>query len=335
VILMDLTHMSKFFVQGREAEKYLNLICANNVAVPVGKIVYTQWLNERGTIEADLTVTRLAEDGYLLVLVDAAHTHCETWLKNHIPPEAHVFITDMTSSYNLLNVQGPKSRQLISLLTNADMSNAAFPYFTTQEIDIGYAIVQALRVTYVGELGWELYVPTEFTLHVFDALVEAGAEVGLRHAGFQALDTLRLEKAYRDYGHDIDNTDTPLEVGLGSFVDFEKPGGFIGKEALLRHKESKPFKYRLVQFLLDDPGPLLYGGEPIFRDGVRVGYLSAGGYGHTLGGGVGLGCVENEAGASVDFIKNGSYEIEIASQRYPARVSLKPMYDPHGIRVRS
>lgn len=335
VILMDLTHMSKFFVQGREAEKYLNQICANNVAVPVGKIVYTQWLNERGTIEADMTVTRLAEDCYLLVLVDAAHTHCETWLKNHIPPEAHVFVTDVTSSYNLLNVHGPKSRQLLSSLTSADISNEAFPYLTTQEIDIGYALVRALRVTYVGELGWELYIPTEFTLHVFDALVEAGAEVGLKHAGFQALDTLRLEKAYRDYGHDIDNTDTPLEVGLGFFVDFDKPGGFIGREALLRHKESSPYKYRLVQFLLEDPEPLLYGGEPIYRDGVRVGYLSAGGYGHTLGGGVGLGCVENEAGVSVEFIKSGSYEIEVASRRYPAKASLGPMYDPKGLRVRS
>jgi 4-methylaminobutanoate oxidase (formaldehyde-forming) len=335
VILMDLTHMSKFLVQGREAEKYLNRICANNVAVPVGKIVYTQWLNKRGTIEADMTVTRLAEDCYLLILVDAAHTHCLTWLKDHIPPEAHVFVTDVTSGYNILNVQGPKSRQLISALTSADLSNEGFPYLTAQEIDMGYALVKALRVTYVGELGWELHVPTEFTLHVFDALVNAGADVGLKHAGFQALDTLRLEKAYRDYGHDVDNTDTPLEVGLGFCVDFDKPGGFIGKEALLRHKESGPFKYRLAQFLLEDPEPLLYGGEPIFRDGVRVGYLATGGYGHTLGGAVGLGNVERETGVSVDYIKQGRYEIEVASRRYPARISLRPMYDPKGIKVRS
>jgi 4-methylaminobutanoate oxidase (formaldehyde-forming) len=165
--------------------------------------------------------------------------------------------------------------------------------------------------------------------------VEAGAGAGLRHAGFQALDTLRLEKAYRDYGHDIDNTDYPMEVGLGFFVDFEKPGGFIGKEALMQHKESGPYKYRLVQFLLNDPEPLLYGGEPIYRDGARVGYLSAGGYGHTLGAAVGLGCVENEDGVSTDFIKSGSYEIEVASQRFPAKASLRPMYDPKGIKVRS
>jgi 4-methylaminobutanoate oxidase (formaldehyde-forming) len=335
VILMDLTHMSKFFVQGRDAEKYLNRICANNVAVPVGKIVYTQWLNERGTIEADMTVTRIAEDCYYLVLVDAAHAHCDTWLKTHIPMDAHVFVTDVTAAYNILNVQGPKSRQLIASLTSADLSNEAFPYMTAQEIDIKYALVNALRVTYVGELGWELHVPTDFTLHVFDALVETGSEIGLRHAGFQALDTLRLEKAYRDYGHDIDHTDTPLEVGLGAFVDFNKPGGFIGKEALLSHKRARPYKYRLVQFLLEDPEPLLYGGEPIHRNGLRVGYLSAGGYGHTLGAAVGLGNIENEDGVTADYIRNGNYEIEVAGRLIPARVSLRPMYDPEGLKVRS
>jgi 4-methylaminobutanoate oxidase (formaldehyde-forming) len=334
VILMDLTHMSKFLVQGRDAEKHLNRICANNVAVQVGKIVYTQWLNERGGIEADMTVTRLAEDSYLLILVDAAHNHCLTWLKRHIPPEAHVFVTDVTSGYNIINVQGPKSRQLINRLTSADMSNEAFPYLTAEEIDIGYALVKALRVTYVGELGWELHVPTDFTLHVFDALVEAGGDLGLKHAGFQALDSLRLEKAYRDYGHDIDNTDTPLEVGLQYFVDFDKPGGFIGKEALLNQKEEG-VKSLLVQFLLEDPEPLLFGSEPIFRDGVFVGDLGAGSYGHTLGGAVGLGNVENEEGVNADFIKSGSYEIVVSGKRYKAKASLRPMYDPKGKRVRS
>jgi glycine cleavage system aminomethyltransferase T len=205
------------------------------------------------------------------------------------------------------------------------MSNEAFPYLTMQEIDIGYALVKALRVTYVGELGWELYVPTESTLHVFDMLVEAGADVGLKYAGFQALDTLRLEKAYRDYGNDIDNTDTPLD----------KPGGFIGRETLLRQKEEGVLKRRLVQFLLEDPEPLLYGGEPIYRDRERVGYLGTGGYGHTLGGAVGLGHIKNREDVTADFVKSGSYEIEVASVRYPARASLRPMYDPKGIRVRS
>jgi glycine cleavage system aminomethyltransferase T/glycine/D-amino acid oxidase-like deaminating enzyme len=334
VILMDLTHMSKLLVQGRDAEKVLNCICANNVAVPVGRIVYTQWLNERGTIEADLTVTRLAEDCYLLVLVDSIHRRVAGWLGRHIPADAHVFVTDVTSGYNIINVHGPKSRQLVSGLTMADVSNEAFPYLTMQEIDIGYAPVKALRITYVGELGWELYVPTEFTLHVFDLLVEAGQDVGLRLAGFQALNTLRLEKAYRDYGYDVDNTDTPLEAGLGFAVDFDKRGGFIGREALLRQKEEGVLKHRLVQFLLEDPEPLLYGNEPIHRDGELVGYLRSGGYGHTLGGAVGLGSVENEQGVSADFVRGGSYEVEVAGVRYPAQASLRPMYDPQGERIR-
>jgi len=335
VVLMDYNVMSKILVQGREAEKYLNRICANNVAVPVGRIVYTQWLNERGTIEADLTVTRLAEDCYLVVSADGSNTHIKAWLKSHIPADAHVFITDITSGYTILNVQGPKSRQLLGSVTSADMSNEAFPYLTMQEIDVGYALVKALRVTYVGELGWELYIPSEFSLHVYDTLVGAGQELGLKHAGLQALDSLRLEKAYRDYGHDIDNTDTPLEVGLGFCVDFDKPGGFIGREALLRHKESGPPKYRLVQFLLENPEPLLYYSEPIYRDGELAGYIYSGSYGHTLGGSVGLGHVANEAGVTRDYIKSGAYEIDIAGVRYPARASLRPMYDPKNLRVRS
>jgi 4-methylaminobutanoate oxidase (formaldehyde-forming) len=241
----------------------------------------------------------------------------------------------VTSAYNIINIHGPKSRQLISGLTSVDMSNVAFPYLTMQEIDMGYAPVKALRVTYVGELGWELYVPTEFTLHVFDRLVEAGEAVGLKHAGFQALDTLRLEKAYRDYGHDIDNTDTPLEAGLGFAVDFDKPGGFIGRDALLRQKKEGVLRQRFVQFLLEDPEPLLYGDEPIYRDGKRVGYLGSGGYGHTLGGSVGLGYVEHEEGVTAGFIKSGRYELEVVGRRYPAKASLRPMYDPKGKKVRA
>ena len=187
----------------------------------------------------------------------------------------------------------------------------------------------------MGELGWELYVPTEFTLHVYDKLVAAGGDVGLKHAGFQVLDTLRLEKAYRDYGHDIDNTDTPLEAGLGFAVAFDKPGGFIGRDALLRQKEAGILQYRLVQFLLEDPEPLLYGGEPIYWEGNRVGHLEGGGYGHTLGGSVGLGYVRRDEGVTADFIKNGRFEIEVVGQRYPAKASLRPLYDPKGLKVRA
>ena len=334
VVMMDMTHMAKFMVQGDDAENVLNRICANDVAVEPGESVYTQWLNERGRIEADLTVSRLAEDRFLVVSGDVIHQHTEAWMKRNTPPGSHFFVTDVTSGYTILNIQGPRSRELISSLTNADMSNAAFPYRAMREIEIGYARVHALRLTYVGELGWELYIPTEFTLHVFDRIVKAGKAMDLRHAGLGCLETLRLEKAYRDYCHDIDNMDTPLEAGLRFAVKFDKPGGFIGREALLRQIEEG-VKVRLVQFLVEDPEPLLHAEEPIYRDGVRVGYIKSGGYGHTLGGAVGLGPVENAAGVTPDFVNSGRYEIEISGKRYPARASLRPMYDPKGLRIRS
>ena len=335
VILMDVTSMSKFLVQGRDAEKVLNQICANDVAVPVGKVVYTQWLNERGGMMADLTVTRLAEDKYFIVSAGDFYGHDMYWMNKHIPSEAHAFVTDMTSGYTLINIQGPKSRELMRRITTADVSKDAFPYMTAQEIDIQYALALVMRVTYEGELGFELHVPAEFSTHVYDAVVEAGRDLGLRHAGFQALNSLRIEKAYREYGHDMDMMDTPLEAGLGWAVKFDKPGGFIGRDALLRHKENGPLKYRMVQFLLKDPEPLLFGNEIIYRDGEIVGYLQTGAYGFTLGGAMGMGFVENEDGATSDFINSGTYEIDIAGHRFPAEASLRPMYDPKGIRVRS
>lgn len=328
VILMDLTPMSKFLVQGRDAEKVLNYICARDVNVDIGRCVYTTWLNERGTIEVDLTVTRLAEDQFQIVSSWSVHTHVLTWLKRHTPPDAFVTVTDVTSAYSLINIQGPKSRQFLTKLTSADMSNQAFPYLTMQEIDIGYALVKALRITYLGELGWELYVPSEFSLHVYDLLVESGVDAGLKHAGLSALDTLRMEKAYRDYGHDIDNLDTPLEVGLGFTVETDKPVDFIGKEAFLKQRASGTLNKRLVQFLLEDPQPLLHGGEPIYRDGVRVGDIHSGNYGHTLGGAVGLGPISNKDGVSKEYIQAGKFEIEVVGMRYPARASLRAMYDP-------
>jgi heterotetrameric sarcosine oxidase gamma subunit len=335
VVLMDYSLMCKYLVQGRDAEKVLNRICSNNVSVPVGRCVYTQWLNERGTIEADLTVSRLAEDSYLVVSAERTSTRVRTWLKRHIPEEAHVTVSDLSSAYNILNLQGPRSRELLSRVTSCDLSNQVFPYLNCREIDLGYAPVLAMRVTYVGELGYELYIPPEYTVHAFQTLVDAGAELDLKFAGVACLDTLRMEKAYRDYGHDINNTDTPLEVGLSAFVDYQKPGGFIGREALLRHKEEGPLQYRLVQFLLEDPEPQLYHSEPIYRDEELVGHVLAANYGHTLGGAVALGHVFREEGATREFVSSGSYQIEINGQRYPARASLRPLYDPDGKRVRS
>jgi 4-methylaminobutanoate oxidase (formaldehyde-forming) len=284
---------------------------------------------------ADLTVTRLAEDKYFIVSAGDFYTHDLMWLKKHIPHDAHVVVTDVTSGFTLMNIQGPKSRELIRRLTSADVSKEAFPYMTAKNIDINYAIVQTMRVTFEGELGFELYVPTEFSAHVYVSVVEAGKDLGLKHAGFQALNSLRIEKAYREYGYDMDQMDTPLEAGLGAFVKFDKPGGFIGRDALLRHKDSGPLKYRMVQFLLEDPEPLLYGNEIIYRDGKIVGYLQTGTYGFTLGGAMGMGFVENESGATPEFIHGGNYEIDIAGVRYPARASLRPLYDPTNERVRS
>jgi glycine cleavage system aminomethyltransferase T len=296
--------------------------------------VYTQWLNETGTIEADLTVTRLAEDQFLILTGDKTTNKAQAWLRRHIPADAHAFITNITSAYSVLSVQGPISRDFLSSVTHADMSSTAFPFLTMQEIDIGYAPVKGLRITYVGELGWELYIPTEFSLHVYDTLVEKGEDFGLKLIGLQALESLRLEKAYRDYGGDIDNTDTPLEVGLGRFVNFDKPGGFIGRDALLKLQESG-YKYRMPQFLLEDTGPMLHYGEIIYRNGEPVGYIMAGSYGHTLGAAVGVGPVENNGDVvTAEYIESGSFEIDIAGTRFPAKTSLRPMYDPKLERVR-
>jgi glycine cleavage system aminomethyltransferase T/glycine/D-amino acid oxidase-like deaminating enzyme len=335
VILMDLSLMSKFLVQGHDTASVLNYISTNNVDGPVGKIAYTEWLNERGTIEADLTVTRLAEETFMVICSDAAHRHVETWLKRHILDNVHCFMTDVTSAYAMIDVQGPKSRQLLSRLTDADLSNEAFPYMTMKEINVGYAKALAFRVTYLGELGYELYIPTEFAPAVYDLLWETGQDLGLKNAGLQALNSLRIEKAYRDYGHDMDVTHTPFEAGLSFIVNFEKPGGFIGKEALLKQKQAGGSKKRLVQFLLEDPEPLLYYGEQIYRDGKWVGYVHSGAYGFTLGASVALSMIEDDELVTSDYIASGKFEIEVNGRCYPARASLRPMYDPKNERVKS
>lgn len=335
VIVMDMSFMSKFLVQGRDAGRALNHISANNVDGAVGLITYTQWLNKAGKLEADLTVTKLGDEQFLVVVTDTMHRHAETWMKRNFPEDAHAIVTDVTSGYGQLNLQGPKSRELLQTLTTVDLSNEAFPFRTAREIDIGFARVLCVRITYLGELGYELYIPAEQATHVYDRLVEAGMRFGLRHAGLKALASLRMEKGYRDYGHDIDNTDNPFETGLGFAVDFKKPDGFIGREAALAQKAAVPMTRRLVQVLVKDPEPLLYHAEVVLRDGKPVGYVRAGSYGFTLGGAVGL--VMIEAGVPVDatYIGTGKWEIEIAGKLYPAMVSLKPLYDPEMKRIKA
>lgn len=334
VVLMDMSFMSKFLVQGKDAEKVLNNICCNDIAVEPGHIVYTQWVNEVGGLEADLTVTRLAKNKFMVVCGDTADGHVKMWMDRHIPEDAHAFVTDVTSSYAQVNLHGPKSRDLMQDLTHADVSNEAFPFLSVKEIDIDYALVIAIRVTYVGELGWELYIPTEHALQVYDRIVEAGEKHKLKHAGMQTLNSLRMEKGYRDYGHDIDNMDTPLEAGLGFAVKLDKPGGFIGRDALAKQKAEGGFKRRLLQFKLNDPEPLLYHAETIYRNGQFAGTIRAGAYGFTLGASVGLGFVESEEFITADHVKTDHWEIEIAGKRFSAEASLRPMFDPTMERIK-
>jgi glycine cleavage system T protein len=327
--LFDMTSFAKFMVQGPESMASLNRICANNVDVAPGRTIYTQWLNERGGIEADLTVTRFAKNEYFVVTAGAAQIRDFHWLKDHIG-DAHAYVTDVTAGNSVLAVMGPQSRALLSTVADADLSNEAFPFGASRDIDIGYARVRATRLSYVGELGWELYIPTDMAQHVYDVILEAGAAFELKHAGYHALNSLRIEKAYRHWGHDIADEDTPLEAGLGFAVAWDKPGGFIGRDALLQQRDDGVQK-RLLQFLLTDPTKLLYHNEPIWRDGAIAGYVSSGMYGHTLGGAVGLGYVKSEPG---DDPVTGVFEIEVAGERVPAKASLRPMYDPTSARLR-
>ncbi len=328
VIVMDMSFMAKFLVQGRDAGRVLSHVSANHVDGEPGVITYTQWLNEGGTIEADLTVTKLDDDRFWVVASDTAHRHAETWLRRHVG-DAHAFVTDVTSGYAQLNVQGPGSRALLSGLASADLSDAAFPFRTAREIDLGFARVLCVRITYLGELGYELYIPAEQAVHVYERVVAAG---DVTHAGLKALSSLRMEKGYRDYGHDIDNTDSVLEAGLGFAVALDKP--FIGRDAVLAKKAAGPLTRRLVQVLVLDPEPMLFHAEVLRRDGRPVGYVRAGSYGHTLGGAVGLAMVEAGEPLDQSYLDGGEWTVDIAGRVYPARVSLRPLYDPKSERVR-
>jgi 4-methylaminobutanoate oxidase (formaldehyde-forming) len=327
--LFDQSSFAKFRLEGSDAAQVLGRICANDIDVAPGRMVYTQWLNERGGIEADLTVTRLSDSAFLIVTGAETETKDFNWLARHIDASKHCVLTNVTSGMGVLSVMGPLARELLQPLTPEDLSDAAFPFATSREIELGYALVRASRITYVGELGWELYVPTEFMAGVYDEIVAAGPRHGLVHAGYHALNSLRIEKAYRHFGHDITDEDTPWEAGLGFAVKLDKPGGFIGREALLRQREAGMPK-RLLQFQLRSPEPLLYHNEPIWRGDAIVGFIRSGMYAHTLGTAVGLGYVTDVAGA----IDPNAYEIEVAGVRQAAFASLRPLYDPKQERIR-
>ena len=333
--LFDQSSFAKFVLEGPDAEAVLNRICANDVSVPAGRVVYTQWLNERGGIEADLTVTRESETRFLIVTAAASSTRDFSWLRRNTPEDARAVAFDATSAYAVLALMGPHARRLLSALTDTELSNEAFPFASSQIIDLGYARVRASRITYVGELGWELYIPTEYAQGVFDAIMDAGAPEGLRLAGYHAMNSLRMEKGYRHWGHDITDEDTPLEAGLGFAVSWNKKAQFIGRDALMRQKE-RGIRRCLVQVALTDPSNLLYHNEPIWRDGHLVGRITSGMFGHTLGRPLGMGYVEAQSGvANADFVRGGRYEIEVAGKRFAADVQLRGFYDPTNQRVKA
>ena len=333
----DQASFAKYSVEGRDALKVLNRISANNIDVEPGRVVYTQWLNERGGIEADLTVTRLAEDRFMVVTGSVPQVRDMAWLKRNTPEGAHCVATDITSGLPMIAIMGPKARALLEKLSGADLSNAAFPFGTSKEIEIGYARVRASRITYVGELGWELYVPAEFTAHVFETLMEAGGEFGLTPAGMHTMNNCRMEKAYRHWGHDISDEETPVEAGLAFAVAWDKPGGFIGKEALERQRARSIQPKRLICLALADNSagaPMIYHEEPIYRNGAIVGSTTSGAWGHRVNLSLGLGYVKNEAGVTREWLESGTWEVELAWKRYPAKVQLQSFYDPKGERIK-
>jgi|TARA_B100001146_G_scaffold182634_1_gene165121 4-methylaminobutanoate oxidase (formaldehyde-forming) len=329
----DQTSLAKLLVQGPDACAVLNRISSADVDVEPGTSVYTTWLNDRGGIEADLTVNRLDEERFLVVTAFSTQVKDADWIARHAPDGARMTVTDVTSGYAVLGVFGPRARDIVAPLTDADLSNEAFPFGTLQEIDLAYARAIAVRRTYMGELGWELYVPTEFALGAFDALWESGAPNGLVAAGYHAMNSLRMEKAYRHWGDDIGDEDTPLEAGLSWGVAFDKPGGFIGHDALVAQRDTGVTR-RLVQFRLDDPGPLLYHDEPVLRDGQLVGRITSGMYGHTVGAALGMSYVDCEPGTPRAQVLEGTFEVDVNGVLVPATASYRPFYDPDSLRIR-
>ena len=330
--IIDMSSFAKFLVQGQDAEIELQRIAANNVSVLPGKIVYTQFLNSRGGIEADLTITRLSNTEYFVVTSAASQTRVLTWMKRQVSKNSSLTITDITSGYGVIALMGPKAREVMSSVSDTDFSNNAFPFGTYQEIDIGYAIAKALRITYVGELGWELYIPTEFMIPVFDLIKENSMNVGSRLCGLHAVDSLRMEKGYRHWGHDITQAETPIEAGLHSSISFKKGGDFIGRKVLEKQK-SDGFKKRLVHIMLEKPEPLIFHDETIYLDNRIVGRVSSGAYSYYYEKPMGMGYIEIDKPSSWEDVPKGNYEVDFAGQRVPIRISLLPFFDPKGERI--
>jgi 4-methylaminobutanoate oxidase (formaldehyde-forming) len=328
--MYDMSSFGKIRVEGRDAVAFLNHIGGGQFDVAVGRIVYTQFLNQRGGIEADVTVTRLSETAFLVVTPAATRRADQTWMQRHAG-EYSVVVTDVTAGEGVLAVMGPNARRLLQKVSPNDFSNEANPFGTAQDIELGMALARVHRVTYVGELGWEIYVSADMAAHAFEVLWTAGQEMGLKLCGMHMMDCARIEKGFRHFGHDITCEDHVLEAGLGFAVKTDKPA-FIGRDAVLRKKDTGLAK-RLVQFRLTDPGPLLYHNEPVLRDGQIVSFLTSGAYGHHLGAAIGMGYVPC-AGETAEQVLASAYEIDVAGTRVRAEASLKPMYDPAAARVK-
>jgi len=330
VALFDMSSFAKFRLEGPDAEAVLQDICTCDTQIEPGQVRYTQWLNAKGGIEADLTIARLTSDAFLVVTGAAAASRDYAWLKWHIGVRRAV-ATDVTSGISSLGLMGPRSREVLAALCGEDVSDNALPYRGALETEIGYAPVRAVRISYMGELGYELYMATEFAQHLFDRMAETGENFGLTMAGYHAMDSLRLEKGFRHWGHDIGIEDTPFQAGLGFAIDWN--ADFIGRN-VLEPQRGKPLNRRLVQFLLTDPNARMYHDEPIFRDGVSVGYTTSASYGHAMGAAVGMGYVSEPDGVTKDWIDSGNWSIEIASESVAARAQLAGFYDPKGDRMK-
>jgi 4-methylaminobutanoate oxidase (formaldehyde-forming) len=334
VVLFDQSSFAKFLLAGPDAAAALDWICANNVDRPVGALIYTQMLNRRGGIQCDLTVARLGPERFYIVTGTGFATHDFSWIERSIPEGLNATLIDVTSGFAVLSLMGPRSRDLLREVTADDLANDAFPFGTWRKITIGGAPVTALRITYVGELGWELHVPTEHALAVYHRLAAAGRAQGLRNAGYRAIESLRLEKGYRAWGSDIGPDHTPLEAGLGWAVKLKSNVPFQGREALLEQRD-RPLAKRFACFTVDDPEVVLLGRETIFRDGERVGWLTSGGWGYTVETNIGYGYLRHGEGIDDAFLHDGSYELEVATERVPCQLQIGPLYDPRMERVKS
>jgi len=331
--VIDQTSFAKFLLVGRDAEAALSWLCANDIARAPGSLVYTQMLNAKGGIECDLTVARLSHDRFYLVTGTGFATHDFDWISRNIPEGLDAHLVDGTSAHAVLSLFGPRARDVLGSVTANKIGNEAFPFGTWRRLQVAGAQLMALRVTYVGELGWELHVPVEFAATVYGALMEAGRPHGIANAGYRAIDSLRLEKGYRAWGADIGPDHSPLMAGLGRAVKLNQDKPFLGQEALLE-QHSRPLP-RLLAGFAAGPEVVLLGRETIYRDGRRVGWLASAGYGYTVGQSLGYGYVQSPAGVDRHYVLSGTYELEVAGERLAATAFFDPPYDAKGTRVRA